>query len=147
MRQKRRVRSAASRVSSHYTVDEDGTIYRHVAEELRAWHAGVSHWRGETDINSRSVGIEIVNPGHEFGYRAFPAAQIDAVMASTSLMMANCCLPKPSRSWPSMNAGCANRFPLPSFLNCKARWKHLRGSSAPDTFNIRFHVGNETHDR
>ncbi len=75
-----RLTDAASRVSSHYTVDEDGTIYRHVAEALRAWHAGVSHWRGETDINSRSVGIEIVNPGHEFGYRAFPAAQIDAVM-------------------------------------------------------------------
>jgi N-acetylmuramoyl-L-alanine amidase len=75
-----RLTDAASRVSSHYTVDEDGTIYRHVAEELRAWHAGVSHWRGETDINSRSVGIEIVNPGHEFGYRAFPAVQIDAVM-------------------------------------------------------------------
>jgi N-acetylmuramoyl-L-alanine amidase len=75
-----RLTDAASRVSSHYTVDEDGTIYRHVAEEMRAWHAGVSHWRGESDINSRSVGIEIVNPGHEFGYRAFPAVQIDAVM-------------------------------------------------------------------
>lgn len=75
-----RLTDAASRVSSHYTIDEDGTIYRHVAEELRGWHAGVSHWRGETDINSRSVGIEIVNPGHEFGYRAFPAAQIDAVI-------------------------------------------------------------------
>jgi N-acetylmuramoyl-L-alanine amidase len=76
-----RLTDAASRVSSHYTVDEDGTIYRHVAEEMRAWHAGVSHWRGETDINSRSVGIEIVNPGHEFGYRAFPGVQIEAVLA------------------------------------------------------------------
>lgn len=74
-----RLTDVASRVSSHYTVDEDGTIYRHVAEEMRAWHAGVSHWRGETDINSRSVGIEIVNPGHEFGYRAFPQVQIAAV--------------------------------------------------------------------
>lgn len=76
-----RLTSAEARVSSHYTVDEDGTIYRHVAEEMRAWHAGVSHWRGATDINSRSVGIEIVNPGHEFGYRAFPEAQIAAVIA------------------------------------------------------------------
>ncbi len=83
-----RLTDAASRVSSHYTVDEDGTIYRHVAETLRAWHAGVSHWRGETDINSRSVGIEIVNPGHEFGYRAFPAAQIDAVMKLSQSIVA-----------------------------------------------------------
>jgi N-acetylmuramoyl-L-alanine amidase len=75
-----RLTDPAARVSSHYTVDEDGTIYRHVAEEMRAWHAGVSHWRGESDINSRSVGIEIVNPGHEFGYRAFPEAQIAAVI-------------------------------------------------------------------
>jgi N-acetylmuramoyl-L-alanine amidase len=76
-----RLTSAEARVSSHYTIDEDGTIYRHVPEDLRAWHAGVSHWRGASDINSRSVGIEIVNPGHEFGYRAFPSAQIDAVIA------------------------------------------------------------------
>jgi N-acetylmuramoyl-L-alanine amidase len=76
-----RLTSAEARVSSHYTVDEDGTIYRHVAEEMRAWHAGVSHWRGASDINSRSVGIEIVNPGHEWGYRAFPDVQIDAVLA------------------------------------------------------------------
>jgi N-acetylmuramoyl-L-alanine amidase len=76
-----RLTSAEARVSSHYTIDEDGTIYRHVPENLRAWHAGVSHWRGNTDINTRSIGIEIVNPGHEFGYRAFPAAQIAAVTA------------------------------------------------------------------
>ncbi|MFM9865166.1 MAG: N-acetylmuramoyl-L-alanine amidase [Micropepsaceae bacterium] len=75
-----RLTDPASRVSSHYTVDEDGTVYRHVAEAMRGWHAGVSHWRGESDINSRSVGIEIVNPGHEFGYRAFPDLQIDAVI-------------------------------------------------------------------
>ncbi|MEY4880478.1 MAG: hypothetical protein RJB62_1947 [Pseudomonadota bacterium] len=70
-----------ARVSSHYTVDEDGTIYRHVAEEHRAWHAGVSYWAGATDINARAIGIEIVNPGHEFGYRPFPEMQIDAVIA------------------------------------------------------------------
>ena len=75
-----RLTDPAARVSSHYTIDEDGTVYVHVDESLRAWHAGVSHWRGETDINSRSIGIEIVNPGHEFGYRAFPDVQIDAVM-------------------------------------------------------------------
>ena len=70
----------AAQVSAHYTVDEDGTAYRHVAEEKRAWHAGVSYWHGARDINDRSIGIEIVNPGHEFGYRAFPEAQIAAVI-------------------------------------------------------------------
>jgi len=68
------------KVSSHYTVDEDGTIYRHVPEDKRAWQAGVSSWYEATDINSRSIGIEIVNPGHEWGYRPFPPAQIAAVI-------------------------------------------------------------------
>ena len=67
-------------VSAHYTIDEDGTVYRHVAEDKRAWHAGVSYWRGTTDINSASVGIEIVNPGHEFGYRPFPDEQIASLI-------------------------------------------------------------------
>lgn len=71
----------AAKVSSHYVVDEDGTIYRLVDEERRAHHAGVSFWAGATDINSASVGVEIVNPGHEHGYRPFPDAQIAAVIA------------------------------------------------------------------
>jgi N-acetylmuramoyl-L-alanine amidase len=66
-------------VSAHYAVDEDGTIYRLVTEEHRAWHAGASYWKGARDINARSIGIEIVNPGHEFGYRAFPLRQMEAV--------------------------------------------------------------------
>ncbi len=69
----------ASGVSAHYVVDEDGAVYRLVPEERRAWHAGVSHWRGANDSNARSIGIEIVNPGHEFGYRNFPALQMAAV--------------------------------------------------------------------
>lgn len=68
----------AAQVSAHYVVDEDGTVYALVDEDLRAWHAGRSWWRGQTDINSRSIGIELVNPGHEFGYRPFPAAQMRA---------------------------------------------------------------------
>lgn len=72
--------SEEGRVSAHYTVDEDGTIYKHVDEERRAWHAGRSYWRGMTDLNSASIGIEIVNPGHEFGYRAFPDEQIASVI-------------------------------------------------------------------
>src|ERR671921_609554 len=58
----------------HYTGMES-------AEAARAWHAGVSCWAGETDINSHSVGIEIANPGHDFGYPDFPESQIDAVLA------------------------------------------------------------------
>ncbi len=71
----------ASRVSCHYLVEEDGTIIQMVQEDMRAWHAGASSWRGETDINSRSIGIEIQNPGHALGYPDFPVAQIDAVIA------------------------------------------------------------------
>lgn len=70
----------AAKVSAHYLVEEDGRVFRLVPEERRAWHAGVSFWRGDTDINRRSVGIEIVNPGHAWGYRAFADAQIDAVI-------------------------------------------------------------------
>ena len=72
--------SAEAKVSSHYTVDEHGTVYAHVPENLRAWHAGVSSWGGATDINSRSIGIEIVNPGHEYGYRPFAKVQIATVI-------------------------------------------------------------------
>jgi N-acetylmuramoyl-L-alanine amidase len=71
----------ASEVSSHYLVFEDGRITQMVRESDRAWHAGKSSWRGRTDVNSSSVGIEIVNPGHFLGYRDFPAAQIEAVIA------------------------------------------------------------------
>lgn len=71
----------AAQVSAHYLVFEDGRIVQMVAESARAWHAGVSFWRGERDINSRSVGIEIANPGHDFGYPDFPEPQIASVLA------------------------------------------------------------------
>ena len=67
------------RVSCHYLVEEDGLVWRLVPEERRAWHAGVSFWRGNQTLNGRSIGIEIVNPGHEWGYREFPALQMAAV--------------------------------------------------------------------
>ena len=70
-----------AKVSAHYVAFESGRIVQCVPETLRAWHAGVSSWAGETDINSRSIGIEIVNPGHEFGYREFPLRQIAAVIS------------------------------------------------------------------
>lgn len=74
-----RLCDAASKVSAHYLVEEDGRVFSLVEESKRAWHAGVSYWRGITDINSASIGIEIVNPGHEFGLSPFPQAQMDAV--------------------------------------------------------------------
>ncbi len=70
-----------AKVSAHYTIDEAGTVYRHVPENRRAWHAGVSFWAGENNVNGRSIGIELVNPGHEFGYTPFPDMQIAALIA------------------------------------------------------------------
>ena len=70
----------AAEVSAHYMIDEDGAVISLVPEDKRAWHAGRSYWRGVTDINSASVGIELVNPGHDWGYRPFPEPQMDALM-------------------------------------------------------------------
>ncbi len=70
----------AAKVSAHYLVEEDGTVHALVPEDRRAWHAGRSHWRGVEDVNSASIGIEIVNPGHEWGYRPFPEAQLSALI-------------------------------------------------------------------
>src|SRR6195952_2802969 len=75
-----RLADPEAKVSAHYLIAEDGQIVRMVDESKRAWHAGKSHWRGLDDINSASIGIELVNPGHEFGYRPFPEAQIDALI-------------------------------------------------------------------
>jgi N-acetylmuramoyl-L-alanine amidase len=76
-----RLRTPASQVSAHYLVFEDGRVIQLVQENKRAWHAGVASWAGEADINSCSIGIEIANPGHEFGYRDFTKRQIAAVTA------------------------------------------------------------------
>ena len=79
-----RLRDPAAKVSSHYLVAEDGTVLRLVDEAKRAWHAGRSHWREWDGVNDVSVGIEIVNPGHDWGYRPFPDEQIDAVIRLVS---------------------------------------------------------------
>ena len=73
-------------VSAHYLIAEDGRIWRLVAEEMRAWHAGVSSWDGERDVNSHSIGIELANPGHELGYPPFPEPQ----MATMEGLLARC---------------------------------------------------------
>jgi len=69
-----------SKVSAHYLLDENGRIFQLVSEEKRAWHAGVSYWAGETDINSQSIGIELQNRGHEWGYNDFPKVQIKSLI-------------------------------------------------------------------
>ena len=70
----------AKEVSAHYMIEEDGSVHRLVREDRRAWHAGRSYWRGIRDVNSASIGIGLVNPGHEFGYRPFPDAQMEALV-------------------------------------------------------------------
>jgi len=74
-----RLCSPAAKVSAHYLIDEDGAVARLVPEARCAWHAGLSFWAGRRGINSASIGIELVNPGHEFGYRPFPEAQMAAL--------------------------------------------------------------------
>lgn len=69
-----------SKVSAHYTIDEDGTVYAHVDPAKRAWHAGVSSFGDLKNFNDFSIGVELVNPGHEFGYRPFPQMQIDVLI-------------------------------------------------------------------
>ena len=71
----------AAEVSAHWLIEEDGAVWRLVPEERRAWHAGASYWDGESGLNAGSIGIELVNPGHEFGYRPFPEPQMAALVA------------------------------------------------------------------
>ena len=74
-----RMRDPEAKVSAHVMVETDGRVYRMVPDARRAWHAGVAEWAGQRDVNARSIGIEIVNPGHEWRYTDFPPAQIEAV--------------------------------------------------------------------
>lgn len=82
------------KVSCHYVIGEDGRITQMVAEKMRAWHAGVSSWHGETDINSCSIGIEIQNPGHSGGYPEFPDVQMQAVTTLCQDIIARHAIPK-----------------------------------------------------
>lgn len=70
-----------AKVSAHYLIEEDGRVFQMVPEERRAWHAGLACWGGDSDVNGRSLGIELVNPGHEYGYRCFPEAQMLSLLA------------------------------------------------------------------
>jgi N-acetylmuramoyl-L-alanine amidase len=75
-----RLCNAEAKVSAHYLIEEDGRVYSLVPEARRAWHAGVSFWKGERDVNAVSIGIELVNPGHDWGYRPFSDDQVEAVI-------------------------------------------------------------------
>lgn len=88
-----RMCDAAAQVSAHYMINEDGSVVRLVDETQRAWHAGEAFWKGERDVNSCSIGIELVNPGHEFGYRAFPEAQMAALVGLAREIVARHAIP------------------------------------------------------
>ena len=76
-----------AQVSCHYMIEEDGRVVQLVDDAKRAWHAGESQWRGITDMNSASLGIELVNPGHQFGYKSFPKAQIKSLIELMQLLI------------------------------------------------------------
>ncbi len=76
----RRLRDPGAKVSAHYLVDEAGAVYALVPEGRRAWHAGVAKWRGWGDVNGHSIGVELANPGHEWGYKPYPKAQMAALI-------------------------------------------------------------------
>jgi len=88
-----RLRDPEARVSCHYLIAEDGQILRMVAEEHRAWHAGLSYWRGVSGVNACSIGIEIVNPGHEYGYRPFTEEQMEALIPLLSAIVTRYAIP------------------------------------------------------
>ncbi len=88
-----RMRDPVFKVSAHWCIDEDGQLYRLVPEELRAWHAGLSYWRQRHLVNDVSIGIELVNPGHEFGYRPFPGAQMNTLIALSKEILARYDIP------------------------------------------------------
>ena len=88
-----RLSDPEAKVSAHYLIEEDGRVFALVPEEERAWHAGLAFWAGESDINSRSIGIELVNPGHEFGYRPFPGAQIESLIQLAQAILSRHAIP------------------------------------------------------
>ncbi len=88
-----RLCDSKAKVSAHYLIDEAGEVTRLVDEARRAWHAGFASWRGITDVNGASIGIELVNPGHEWGYRAFPEAQMAALESLAREILARHSIP------------------------------------------------------
>lgn len=82
-----------ARVSAHYLIEEDGSLFQLVSEDRRAWHAGLASWAGAQDINARSIGIELVNPGHEWGYQPYGPAQMQALEQLAAEIVARHAIP------------------------------------------------------
>ncbi len=89
----RRLCEASAKVSAHYLIDEDGSVYALVDESDRAWHAGDACWRGVRDVNGCSIGVELVNPGHDLGYREFPETQMAALVELAGAIVARHTIP------------------------------------------------------
>lgn len=110
-------------VSAHYLIEQDGTLHTLVDPAHRAWHAGVSSWEGEGDVNSRSVGIELVNPGHEWGYEAFPKPQIDTLIPLLGKLTRRYAI-SPAQVWghsdiaPSRKEDPGEKFPWNTLARC-----------------------------
>ncbi len=145
--------SPDSQVSAHYLVGEDGRIVQMVEEDARAWHAGAAFWAGETDINSRSIGVEIANPGHEFGYRGFPHVQIAAVIALCRGILARHPIPPervlahsdvaPARKkdpgelfpWGELHAAGIGHWIMPELVTAGPQLEH--GDSGPEVASLK----------
>src|SRR3982075_747399 len=123
-----RLCTAGTDVSAHYIVLEDGRIVQCVPEAKRAWHAGAAAWAGEEDINSCSIGVEIVNRGHDWGYPDFPLRQVAAVIALCRGIILRHELPSHrvlahSDVAPSRHKGPGEKFPWHSLANSGVgRW-------------------------
>lgn len=115
-----RLCDAEARVSAHYLIDEDGTVIRLVDEARRAWHAGIAYWRGHRNINGRSIGVELANPGHDHGYRAFPEVQMAALIELSTEIVAR--YPIPPRNVVGHSDVAPRRKHDPGEL---FDWKHL----------------------
>lgn len=89
-----RLTDPEAKVSAHYLIGEDGEVIRLVPEDKRAWHAGVSYWRGHKDVNSASIGIELDHPGHRFGYRDFSEPQFEALVTLVARLVRDYDIPR-----------------------------------------------------
>jgi N-acetylmuramoyl-L-alanine amidase len=132
----------AAEVSAHYLIEEDGCVWQLVAEERRAWHAGAASWQGVTDVNSCSIGIELQNPGQEYGYRDFPAAQIAALTGLAGEIVARHAIP-PARVLghsdvaPARKQDPGERFPWQALAGAGiGLWPDFAGA-APETADPR----------
>ena len=82
-----RLTNIQSEVSCHYLIKNNGEIIRVVPDLYIAWHAGKSSWKNYKSLNQKSIGIEITNPGHEFGYKKFSKKQISSLLKLSKFLV------------------------------------------------------------